>query len=111
MQRTLQPNDSLAKQKLLDYTTGKRWSKEILLNVGGQVLVKQTHQSKLSLMFKPYTFRILGQKGTMLTANHMATNHEITHNETYFKSILETAIVPKQEQVEREIQEDTDLEG
>ena len=36
----------------------------------------------------------------------MSTNHEITRNQTHFKSIPETAIVPKQEQVEHELEED-----
>ena len=41
----------------------------------------------------------------------MSTNHEIICNQTHFKSIPETAIVPKQEQVEHEFEEDLDLEG
>ena len=41
----------------------------------------------------------------------MSTNHEITRNQTHFKSIPETATVPKQEQVEHELEEDLDLEG
>ena len=61
-------------------------------------------------MFKPYPYRIIGQSGTMLTAKHMSTNHEITHNQTHFTSIPETAIVPKQEQVGNELEEDLDLE-
>ena len=36
----------------------------------------------------------------------MPTNHEITRNQTHFKSIPETAAVPKQEQVEHELEED-----
>ena len=40
MQSTLQRNDSLAKQKWLDYTPGKRRPKESSLNVGDRVLVK-----------------------------------------------------------------------
>ena len=47
----------------------------------------------------------------MLTVKHMSTNHEITSNETHLKSIPETAIVPKKEQVEHELEEETDLEG
>ena len=62
-------------------------------------------------MFRLYTFHIIGQKGIMLTAKHMSTNHEITRTQTYFKSIPETAILPKQEQVEHELEEDTHLEG
>ena len=45
MQKVLQRNDSLAKQKWLDYTTGKRRPKESSLNVGVRVLVKQTCQN------------------------------------------------------------------
>ena len=41
----------------------------------------------------------------------MSTNHEITRNQTHFKSIPETAIIPKEEQVEHELEEDLDLEG
>ena len=47
----------------------------------------------------------------MLVAKHMSTNHEITRNQTHFKSIPETAIVPKKEQVKHEFEEETDLEG
>ena len=100
-----QRNDGLAKQKLLDYTTEKRRPKEISLKVGDQ-----TCQNKLYPMFKPYPYRIIGQKGTMLTAKHMSTNHEIARNLTHFISIPETAIVPKQEQGEHELEEDLDLE-
>ena len=46
----------------------------------------------------------------MLTAKHTSTNHEISHNQTHFTSISETAIVPKQEQVGNELEEDLDLE-
>ena len=42
-------NKSLANQKWLDYTTGKRQPKESSLNVGDRVLVKQTRQEKLLL--------------------------------------------------------------
>ena len=111
MQRNLQRNDCLAKQKWLDYTTEKRRLKESLLNVGDRVLVKQTRQNKLSPMFKPYPYRMIGQNGTMLTAKHVSTNHENNRNQTHFKSIPETAIVPKQEQVKHELEEDLDLEG
>ena len=110
MQKTLTWNDSLAKQKSLYYTTGKCRPKESSLNFGDQVLVKHTHQNKLSLMFKLYPYRIIGQESTMLTAKHMSTNHRITCNQTHFKSTPETAIVPKQEQVEHELVEDLDLE-
>ena len=68
MQRTLQWNDSLAKQTWLDYTTGKRRPKESSLKVGDRVLVKQTRQNKLSTMFKLYPNRITGLNSTMLTA-------------------------------------------
>ena len=47
----------------------------------------------------------------MLTIKHMSTNHEITRNQTHFKSIPETAIVPKNEQIEHELEEETNLEG
>ena len=44
MQSTLQWNDSLAKQKGLNYTAGKLRPKEDSLNVGDRVLVKQIRQ-------------------------------------------------------------------
>ena len=46
MQRALQWNNSFAKQKLLEYATEKRRPKEILLNIGDRVLVKQLRQNK-----------------------------------------------------------------
>ena len=56
-------------------------------------------------MFKPYPYHIIGQNGTMLTANHISTKHEITRIQTHFKSIPETAKVPIQEQVDHELEE------
>ena len=56
-------------------------------------------------MFKPYPYHIIGQSGTMLTANHISTKHEITRIQTHFKSIPETAKVPIQEQVDHELEE------
>ena len=109
MQRTLQRNDSPA--KWLYYTTGKRQPKESLLKVGDRFPVKQTSQNKLPPMFKPYPYHIIGQNGTMLTTKHMSTNHEINRNQMHFKSIPETALVPKQEQAEHGLEEDLDLEG
>ena len=41
----------------------------------------------------------------------MSTNHEIPRNQTHFKSIPETAIVPKQENIEHNLEEEPDLEG
>ena len=80
---------------MIEYTTEKRRRKEILLNIGDRVLVKQPPQNKLYPLFKHYPYRRIGNKGTMLTAKHMSTNHEIALNQTHFKLIPETAIVPK----------------
>ena len=46
-QSTLQQNDSLAKQKWLEYTARKRRPKESWLNVTDGALVKKTRQNKL----------------------------------------------------------------
>ena len=96
---------------MLEYKTEKRRPKEISLTIDDRFLVKQPRQNKLSPLFKPYPYRIIGKKGAKLTAKHTSTNHEITPNQGHFKSILETAIVPKKEQVKHEIDEETDLEG
>ena len=56
-------------------------------------------------MFKLYPYHIIGQNGTMLTAKHISTKHEITRIQTHFKSIPETAKVPIQEQVDHELEE------
>ena len=95
---------------MLEYKTEKRRPKEISLTIDDRFLVKQPRQNKLSPLFKPHPYRIIGKKGTKLTAKHMSTNHEITPNQAHFKSIPETAIVPKKEQVKHEIDEETDLE-
>ena len=49
---------------------------------------------KLSSPFKPYSYRIIAQKGSMFTAKNLQTDHEITRNETHFKSIPEQVIAP-----------------
>ena len=49
---------------------------------------------KLSSPFKPYSYRIITQKGSMFTAKNVQTDHEITRNETHFKSIPEQVIAP-----------------
>ena len=85
--------------------------KEILVNIGDRLLVKQPRQNKLPKLFKPYPCRIISKKDTLLTAKFMSTNHEIAGNQTHFKSIPETAIVSKNEKVEHELEEETNLKG
>ena len=81
------------------------------LNIGDRVVVKQPGENKLSPLLQPYPHHIISKKGIMLTAKHMPTNHGITRNQTHFKSIPETAIIPKKEEVEQELEQETDLEG
>ena len=54
-QSTLQRNDSLGKQKWLDYTARKRRQKESWLNVSDRVLVKKTRQNKLQCSNRTHT--------------------------------------------------------
>ena len=54
-QSILQRNDSLAKQKWLDYTARKRRQKESWLNVSDRVLVKKTRQNKLQFSNRTHT--------------------------------------------------------
>ena len=95
IKRTLQWSDSPAVQKLLEYTIEKCRPTEVSLNIGDGVFVKQSRQNKLSSLFKPYPYHIIGKKGTMLTAKHMSTNREITRNQTHFESVPETALCLK----------------
>lgn len=93
IQRILQQNDS--QQKNVDL-------KKSLINIGDRILVKQLCQNNLSPLFQPYPCQIISKKGAMLTGRHMSTNQEIIHNQTHFKSIPETVIVSKKEQVKYE---------
>ena len=71
-----------------------RHAKPCSLSVGNGVLVKQRHKNKLSSPFNPYPYLIIAQKGSMFTAKNSETDHEITWNETHFKSIPKQAIAP-----------------
>ena len=93
IQRTLQQNDS--QQKNVDL-------KKSLINIGDRILVKKLCQNNLSPLFQPYPCQIISKKGAMLTGRHMSTNQEIIRNQTHFKSIPETVIVSKKEQVKYE---------
>ena len=54
-QSTLQRNDSLGKQKWLDYTARKRRQKGSWLNVSDRVLAKKTRQNKLQCSNRTHT--------------------------------------------------------
>ena len=74
------------------YATLRRHAKPCSLSVGDRVLVKQPRKSKLSSPFNPYLYRIIAEKGSIFTAKNLETEHEITQNETHFKSHPEQAI-------------------
>lgn len=110
-QTVLTQNDLLSKQKALDYTNKKRRPKETSLNIGDRVLIKQPRQNKLSTPFKPFPYRVIARKGTMITARNISGEHEVTRNQSHFKHIPETAIVPKHEKIELELEEGSVLGG
>ena len=94
LEEKLEFNDWTKKELATDYATLRRHAKPCSLSVDDRPLVKQPHKNKLSSLFNPYPHRIIAQKGSMFTAKKSETDHEITGNETHFKSIPEQAIAP-----------------
>ena len=92
LEEKLEFNDRTKKELATDYATLRRHAKPCSLSVGDRVLVKQPRKNKLSSPFNPYPYRIIAQKGSMFIAKNSETDHEITRNETHFKSIPEQAI-------------------
>ena len=94
LEEKLESNDRTKKELATDYAILRRHAKPCSLSVGDRVLVKQPRKNKLSSPFNPYPYRIIAQKGSMFTAKKSETDHEITRNESQFKSIPEQAIAP-----------------
>ena len=63
-----------------------------------RVLVKQPRKNELSSPFNSYPYQPIpipiAQKSSMFTAKNFEIDHEITQNETHFKSIPKQAITP-----------------
>ena len=94
LEEKLEFNDRTKKELATDYATLCRHVMPRSLPVGDRVLVKQQHKNKLSSPFNPYPYCIIPQKSSMFTAKNSETDHEITRNETHFKSIPKQAIAP-----------------
>ena len=88
----LEFNDRTKKELAIDYATLRRHAQPCSLSVGDCVLFKQPCKNKLSSPSNPYPYRIIAQKSSMFTSKNSESDHEITRNETHFKSIPEQAI-------------------
>ena len=85
-------NDWTNKELATDYATLRRHAKSCSFSVGDHVLVKQPCNNGLSSPFNPYSYCIIAQKGSVFATKNSETDHEITRNQTHFKSIPEQAI-------------------
>ena len=94
LEEKLECNDWTQKELVTDYATLRRHTKPCSLSVCDRVLVKQLRKNKLSSPFNLYPYRIIAQKGSMLTAKTTESDHEITQYQTHFKSIHEQATAP-----------------
>ncbi|XP_061176121.1 uncharacterized protein K02A2.6-like [Saccostrea echinata] len=81
----LKENDIKAKLKMKQHADHYSRVKEIDLEVGDNVLVKQPKTSKLSTPYEPNPLEILKTKGTMVTAGN--GEKTITRNASHFKKI------------------------
>ena len=72
-------------QRAKIYTDQRRNAKEIEMNLGDLVLIKQHRVNKFSTPFKPNPYKIIAIKGSMVTAKRGA--HVTTRNATHFKRL------------------------
>ena len=81
LEEKLEFNDWTKKELATDHATLRRHAKPCSLSVGDCVLVKQPRKNKVPFPFNPYPYCIIAQKGSMLIAKNLETDHEITRNE------------------------------
>jgi hypothetical protein len=79
-------NDSVSKQKMMEYANAKCKTQPLILKPGDHVLVKQYRKNAL---YSPYSSRpyvVTQKKGSMVTAQH-GKNTIIVRNSSHFKPI------------------------
>ncbi|XP_062591053.1 uncharacterized protein K02A2.6-like [Saccostrea cucullata] len=85
----MKENDIKAKSKMKQHADHYSSAKEIDLEVGDNVLVKQPKSNKLSTPYEPKPLEILKTKGTMVTAGN--DEKTITRNASHFKKLDDKA--------------------
>ena len=74
-----------AMQKAKEYADQKRKTVPSSLSIGDSVLVRQQKKNKLSSYYDPRPYRIVGIKGTMVSAKR--AGHAIVRNAAFFKKL------------------------
>jgi hypothetical protein len=77
-------NDQVNKKKMVKNANKYLHTKEVSLQVGDKVLVKQNQTNKTMTPFDPSPFEITAIKGTMITARN--SNKTITRNISFISS-------------------------
>jgi len=66
------------KDKMNEYVSKQRHACDRPLRVGDLVLVKQRKVTKSTPLYEPTAYRIVGQKGTLISARNTKNDHVIT---------------------------------
>ena len=75
------------KDKMNEYVSKQRHACDRALRVGDLVLVKQRKVTKSTPPYEPTPYRIVGQKGTLISARNTKDDHVITRNVSFFKRV------------------------
>ena len=106
MEAVVQNNDVEAKRKMKQYADARPQAKSSKLEVGDQVLGKQSKTNKLTTRFDSHPFRVIRMKGTMITATR--NGKYITRNISYFKKLDEPEKDRKRDESDSQINSEDD---
>ena len=75
------------KEKMNNYVSAQRHTRQRQLQVGDLVLVRQQKVNKTTPLYEPVPYRITHRNGSMISACNTSTNRVVTRNISFFKFV------------------------
>ena len=91
----LEKNISASKQHVKEYHDKRHHAKNISLQIGDRVTVKQRKLNKLTPIFQITHYIVIETKETLIKAKEENSDRVVTRNISYFCRILKDSVFPK----------------
>lgn len=104
---TVRSRDDEQKQRMKEYADAKRHAKEMSVEKGDIVMIKQKRENKTQTIRNPQPLTVSKTKGSMVTARY-PDGKEITRNKSFFRStpsVPPESLIPQEQEPEPEPEE------
>ena len=90
----LEKNICASKQHAKEYHDKQHHAKNICLQIGDRVVVKQRKLNKLTPIFEPTPYIVIETNETLIKAKEGNSDRVVTRNISHFRRILKDAVFP-----------------